>query len=140
MKLNLFRWAAIALLAAIPLVATPQYAIVLDEDFEECADGSLPSGWTLEYVTDTRQNWAVESGGDYPAGAYAGSNKRVALRNSTDMTIGCPCYASPTHRLSGQTTSTYCGSTTAHRRTRTGLRSPWPITATHTYRNGAWTP
>ena len=88
MKLNLFRWAAIALLAAIPLVATPQYAIVLDEDFEECADGTLPFGWTLEYVTDTRQNWAVESGGDYPAGAYAGSNKRVALRNSTDMTIG----------------------------------------------------
>ncbi|MBO8440739.1 MAG: hypothetical protein IAC51_08850 [bacterium] len=56
MKLNLFRWAAIALLAAIPLVATPQYAIVLDEDFEECADGTLPFGWTLEYVTDTRQN------------------------------------------------------------------------------------
>lgn len=86
MKKNLFSVIVGAMLLVFPMTAFPQSDIVaLNEGFEETA-GQLPDGWTQEFVKGG-QSWTIESGGTFPTGAYSG-NKRIVLRNETEMTKG----------------------------------------------------
>lgn len=77
------------LLVFVSFLATTLYSVEftdyqLNEGFE---GGSLPTGWTEEFVTG-QHPWQVE-GTDlsYPSNAYEG-NYRIALRNETNKTIG----------------------------------------------------
>lgn len=66
------------------LCAQSQYGTRLSEGFEN----GIPQEWTQENVRGS-QNWVVEQGDglSYPSGAFGG-DKRVALRNESDMTLG----------------------------------------------------
>ena len=84
MKRKLQKMIALLAILFVPFfLSSQEYGSILNESFEE----GIPSTWTQENVSGN-VNWVVETGGNYPKGAYFGEKRLIFF--SIDELISLP--------------------------------------------------
>ena len=82
MKRKLQKMIALLAILFVPFFLSAQeYGSILNESFEE----GIPSTWTQENVSGN-VNWVVETGGNYPKGAYFGEKRLIFCSNASVST------------------------------------------------------
>lgn len=82
MKRNLQKMIALLAILFVPfLLSAQEYGSILNESFEN----GIPSTWTQENVSGN-VNWVVETGGNYPKGAYFGEKRLLFWSNASVST------------------------------------------------------
>ena len=82
MRKNLLKLVALLAIMFVPFALFAQeYGSILNESFEN----GIPSTWTQEKVSGN-VDWVVETGGNYPKGAYFGEKRLLFWSNATMST------------------------------------------------------